>query len=129
MGSAGNHTDVVNRQGRIDLFHLLLQPEAEFTQFAVGIADGVVVNYNGKPLLFEILFDLVNQLMTLQSVDICGNFHMNAGELSAGSVIVHHQVVGTENPLIGQHLLFNAIDKGLIGGPPQQMKRATAAPI
>ena len=82
---------VVDGERRVDLRYAALDPAA---QVVTGCCNGVAVQRNANAhLAFDIVFDGVQDLVVLKGIALAGHFHVCAGKLTAGAVVVHHEVV------------------------------------
>ena len=75
----------------VDLRYAALDPA---TQVVAGGGDGVAVQRDTDAHLpFDIVLDGVQNLMVLKRIALAGHFHVCAGKLPTGTVVVHHEVV------------------------------------
>ena len=82
---------VVDGERGIDLHDAALDPAA---QVIAGCRDGVAVQRDTNAhLALDIVLDGVQNLVVLKRIALAGHFHVCAGKLTTGAVVVHHQVV------------------------------------
>ena len=109
---------VVDGERRIDLHDAALDPAA---QVVAGGGDGVAVQCDADAhLTLDVVLDGVQNLVVLKGIALAGHFHVGAGELTAGAVVVHHQVVCAQDLRIGHDLVADCLDELGVGRLPQQ---------
>ena len=70
--------------------------------------------------MLDIVFDGVQNLVVLKGIALAGHFHVCAGKLTAGAVVVHHEVVCAQDLRIGHDLVADCLDELGVGRLPQQ---------
>ena len=82
---------VVDGERGVDLHYAALDPAA---QIVAGGGDGVAVQRDvDAHLMLDVVFDGVQDLVMFKRIALARHFHVCAGKLAAGAVVVHHQVV------------------------------------
>lgn len=71
-------------------------------------------------LAFDVMFDGVQNLVVLKGIALSGHFHVCAGKLTAGAVVVHHEVVCAQDLRIGHDLVADCLDELGVGALAQQ---------
>ena len=86
---------VVDGKRGVDLRYAALDPAA---QVVTGGGYGVAVQRDTDAhLAFDVVFDGVQNLVVLKGIALAGHFHVCAGKLAAGAVVVHHEVVRAQD--------------------------------
>ena len=102
----------------IDLHDATLDPAA---QVVAGGGDGVAVQRDvDAHLAFDIVLDGVQDLVVLKGIALAGHFHVCAGKLTAGAVVVHHEVVCAQDLGVRHDPVADFLDELGVGRLSQQ---------
>ena len=109
---------VVDGKRGVDLRYAALDPAA---QVIAGCCNGVAVQRDGDAhLAFDIVFDGVQDLVVLKGIALAGHFHVCAGKLAAGAVVVHHEVMSAQDLGVRHDPVADFLDELGVGRLPKQ---------
>ncbi len=69
------------------------------------------MNEHIHTLAEEVALYYVNNLVAVQKRHFGRHLDVYGGELSSGTVVVYHQIMSTENSVVGQYFFTNALNK------------------
>ena len=82
---------------------------------------GVKVDRDQQMVMhLKIPLDRVDQVMAFHHITVGGKLNMEADQLAAGPVIMHHQIMDAQHTGVTQGFFLNVIDQFRVRGRAQQ---------
>ena len=100
---------------------VLLHSRFRLIRFGITADNGVHVNANGQMQLFaNFPLSPVNDLMKLQDITIGRNLRMDGRHAASGAIVMHHQVMHTQDLVVAHEPLDDLLSQLLVGRTAQE---------
>lgn len=110
MGGAGDHAEIMDADGGIQLFELFRNLMAHMGNFRVVRFNGIHVDGGGTAeTLLDFHFRPVNGVMETENIPVAADLRVEGYHEPAGAVVMDDQVVNTDNFRMGHDSILNTL--------------------